>query len=128
MASKPNPPVIPTGNLTVKQLRDFVANSRWIFAKTMPQCPHEYTLRRQAPDEPLFEKVVMHIRAHGYRERYGKSWYIRLNLDGWKYWTMGAPLKSTILINRARLDDSASVSAQHRLPFMRPLRRKTKSR
>jgi hypothetical protein len=27
-------------------------------------------------------------------------------LDGWTYWTMGAPVEETTLINRARLPES----------------------
>jgi hypothetical protein len=85
------------------RLRQFIARSRWIFARTMPQWPHEYTLRREADDNE-FLWVVVYIREHGYDERFGKSAsYIRLNVDGHKYWTQGDTLEGTILINRARL-------------------------
>lgn len=119
----PKPPTPSTEIVTLSEetLRHFVATSHWIYAKTMPHAPHEYTLRKNAQNEALFEQFVMHIRHHGYRERYGKNWYIRLDLDEWKYWTMGAPLKSTILINRALHDAQASVrppKAQQVLPFM----------
>jgi len=72
----------------------------------MPETPHEYTLRRNAPDEALFEDVVVHIRRHGYRKAYGRATYTRLDIDGWQYWTMGSPLGETILINRAKLSGS----------------------
>lgn len=108
----PNPGTSPIITLSDNQLRAFVARSLWIYAKTMPQHPHEYTLRKHAVQrdlEEIFEKFVMHIRHHGYKERFERATYVRLNLDEWKYWTMGAPLKSTILINRAQLDGGSSL-------------------
>jgi hypothetical protein len=68
-----------------------------------PKTPHEYTLRRDAKDEALFERVVMHIRQVGYQQKWGKTTYTYLDLDIWQYWTMGSPLDETILINRAIL-------------------------
>jgi hypothetical protein len=35
------------------------------------------------------------------RPRYHNTY---LELDGWEYWTMGAPLPETTVINRARVD------------------------
>src|SRR5512147_3247037 len=84
-------------------LRSLVEQSTWTFARTMPRYPHEYTLRRHAKDELLFERVVLHIRRHGYTKLFGETRYTYLDLDGWQYWTMGAPLQDTILINRARI-------------------------
>jgi hypothetical protein len=43
---------------------------------------------------------VLHLREHGYRYRWGKSQYVQLEVDGSAYWTMGADLESTVLINR----------------------------
>lgn len=76
----------------------------WIFAKTMPQWPHHYTLRKNWTSALDFEEVVQFIRDHGYREKFQRTWYTRLNVNGLKYWSMGAPLPATILINRAVID------------------------
>lgn len=83
-----------------------VEECRWIFAKTMPQWPHWYTLRKEWTSEVPFEAVAQFIREYGYREKFKPSGgvYMRLNINGMKYWTMGAPLPITILINRAELD------------------------
>jgi GH25 family lysozyme M1 (1,4-beta-N-acetylmuramidase) len=98
--------------MTMDELRAFVQASSWKFAKSMPQTPHEYTLRREAKDEDLFERVVLHIRQVGYHKKWGKTTYTYLDIDGWQYWTMGAPLAATILINRAKLHcDLAGSSA-----------------
>ncbi|HKF49306.1 MAG TPA: hypothetical protein VKB38_18245 [Terracidiphilus sp.] len=93
----------PRIEMTIDELREYVRMSPWTFAKTMPQIPHEYTLRAKAPDEKLFERVVLYIRQAGYEGTFGSATYIYLNIDDWKYWTMGAPLEQTTLINRAKL-------------------------
>lgn len=74
----------------------------WTFAKTMPTNPHEYVTRRVWKGPPLFDDVVQFIRDHGYRLKFGQRWYVCLDVDGWRHWTMGAPLPATVLINRAR--------------------------
>jgi hypothetical protein len=47
----------------------------------------------------------MHIRRHGYRARFGRVFYTYLDwpVDGvlHQFWTMGASLEETIIINRA---------------------------
>lgn len=97
--------------MTMDELRAFVQASSWKFAKSMPQMPHEYTLRREAKDEDLFERVVLYIRQVGYPKKWGNTTYIYLNIDGWQYWTMGAPLEATILINRAKLRGNLPASS-----------------
>ena len=80
------------GNTLLKQ--------RWIFAKTMPQNPHEYTLRREWSSDAEFVQVVEYIRARGYKAIYQGRPYMQLDVNDHFYWTMGAPLGETILINR----------------------------
>jgi hypothetical protein len=84
--------------------REFVGRliekSNWHFAKTMPQNPHYYMLRKECPQDDDFVRFVEIIRQYGYRYQYGGYWYIKLDVDEWFYWTMGAPLEETILINR----------------------------
>ena len=75
----------------------------------MPQWPHEYTVRKfQDPKEEQaqFEQPVAFVRAHGERRTFeptGRS-SIYFDIDGRQYWTMGAPIEETIIINRAWLD------------------------
>lgn len=89
---------------TEADFRSFVERHAWIFARTMPQNPHEYTLRRNARKE-VFEAAVRYVREHGRMERFRGRPYRTLYLDEHKYWTMGAPLADTILINRKALKD-----------------------
>jgi len=76
-----------------------IEKSRWIFAKTMPKFPHYYMLRKESRDHE-FVRFVKLIRQYGYRYKFGKVWYVQLNVGGWYYWTMGAPIEATILVNR----------------------------
>jgi hypothetical protein len=82
--------------------RAFIASAPWRFAKTMPDIPHEYTVRGQIPEDE-FNAFVLLIRRSGYKRRFGKTTYTYLNIDGHRYWTMGAPLGATTIINRALL-------------------------
>ena len=54
------------------ELRCFVKESKWTFAKSMPQTPHEYTLRCDARDEALFERVVIYVRQVGYHQKWAR--------------------------------------------------------
>ena len=93
-----------TNHHYLNDARAFIAAVPWTFAKTMPWIPHEYTRRGQSPTED-FEAMVERIRAHGYREewRSGRV-FVYLDVDGWKYWTMGNPLPETSIINRALIE------------------------
>jgi SAM-dependent methyltransferase len=81
---------------------------QWIFAKTMPQNPHFYTLRRKWTSDQDFQWTVAQLRAHGYQKQFGKTWYTQLDVNDHFYWTMGWPVNypngmaCTILINRKR--------------------------
>ena len=75
------------------------------FAKTMPRCPHEYIVRGNCPlttDE--FDYFVHMQREHGVKEHWGKYYHPYLYIDNYKYWTMGAPVEETRVINRAKAD------------------------
>jgi hypothetical protein len=110
----------------VDDARVYVAKVRWQFASTMPRIPHWYTLRKWRPElDDDFVSFVLLIREIGEQRpwpdppappRYHNHY---LEIDGWKYWTMGAPVHygaspfpdredsgsgETILINRARVD------------------------
>ena len=47
----------------------FILRAPWRFAKTMPDQPHEYTVRGETPDDE-FNRFVLYIREHGHRAEY----------------------------------------------------------
>ena len=95
----------PPNGITPEQ---FVASSGWRYAKTMPECPHEYTVLDRSPGgakttamgEIEFEWFVRLIRDKGVLAEWGGQIKPYLRVGGWKYWTMGAPVDETTIINR----------------------------
>lgn len=72
----------------------------------MPHNPHFYTLKSTWTNKRTFDEVVKAIRTYGVREKYKNSWYTVLYTKDYKYWTMGAPISQTILINRKNVYDN----------------------
>lgn len=77
----------------------------WTFAKTMPTWPHCYIVRGKV-DESFFVRIVEHIRRFGYQGWFYKKPITYFEEDGFVYWTMGAPIDETTIINRAKKEDS----------------------
>jgi hypothetical protein len=97
--------MIPSADLD--RVTDLLLAQQWIFAKTMPDNPHWYTLRKRWEQDADFAWTVETIRRYGYEEVYESRSYTMLNIDYMKYWTMGAPVEETILINRKYLTSFA---------------------
>lgn len=98
------PPPIPAADY--ERVAKLLHEAEWVFAKTMPDNPHHYTLRRKWANDVDFIWTVELIRRHGRREKYGKNYYKVLDVLRHFYWTMGWPVNyrdgspCTILINR----------------------------
>ena len=65
----------------------------------MPKWPHEYIVRERV-DDNLFVKLVAYIRANGYQGNFYKKQITYYEENGIVYWTMGAPINETTIINR----------------------------
>lgn len=90
-------------NMEKHQLEELLFNATYIYAKTMPKFPHEYTLKRYWTDYQAFIDAVEYIRNNGREEYFFKKKLIYYYAsDGNKYWTMGAKSHETTLINRAK--------------------------
>lgn len=88
-----------------RELRAFVGEQSWTFAKTMPEWPHEYIVRDRV-DQALFEELVRHIRAHGREGRFYRRVLIYFEEAVMVCWTMGAPIHQTTIVNRCRSEDT----------------------
>jgi len=87
-------------------LRTFVDEQRWTFAKTMPaEWPHEHIVRDHV-DEERFERLVVHIRTHGVEGKFYERAITYFEEAALVYWTMGAPLHETTIVNRCRSEDT----------------------
>ncbi len=85
--------------------QELVWSKKWIFAKTYAEtAPHEYVLRKMYTTRE-FNFMVGLIRRAGFYGRFGKCKpTMYLIMGNYYYWTMGAPVKETTVINRASLD------------------------
>jgi len=95
-----------------EDLKCFTSEERWTYAKTMPAWPHEYLVRERVNGE-LFVRLVMHIRANGYDGRFYQKPIRYYHEDGWVYWTMGASIDATTIINRCRKEHSFEYRSAH---------------
>ncbi|MFH1021768.1 MAG: hypothetical protein V1809_00090 [Planctomycetota bacterium] len=87
-------------------LRKFIESSTWTFAKTYaPTWPHEYIVRDRV-DKDLFVQLVRHIRTYGYEGKFYRKAITYFDEDGMVYWTMGAPIEETIIVNRCKKENS----------------------
>ena len=87
-----------------EKLREMIVRCTWTFAKTMPWCPHEYIVRGKCPlTEDEFLYFIEMQRNYGKVERWGKYITPYLYIDSYKYWTMGAPVEETLVMNRAKV-------------------------
>ncbi|GEM_PF-1092368 len=86
-------------------VRAFVDREHWTIAKTMPDWPHEYLVRERV-DERLFVRLVEHIRAQGYEGHFYQRTIVYYEEARQVYWTMGAPLAETTIVNRCGREDT----------------------
>lgn len=92
----------------LERFRKFIDRHEWTFAKTMPETPHWYVNAKklQPEDRQEFYWAVQYIRDQGVPELFRKSYYTYLYLDEYKYWSMGAPVQETFILNRAKTDQT----------------------
>ena len=90
--------------MDIDDARQFIAGAKWQYAKSMPQWPHEYTLRGWN-DERAFEEMIHYILHWGESRKQVHWKRIYLDVDEHYYWWMGAPIREATVINRATLAD-----------------------
>lgn len=98
-------------NIGMAEVEDFIADAKWQFAKTMPQIPHEYTVR-DWNDSGKFEAFLHYILHYG-ELRKVKNWKrIYLDVGDYYYWWMGAPISKAVVINRAMREEMWDASSR----------------
>ena len=97
----------------MNKIKIFIENSNWIFAKTYAKTwPHEYIVRDQI-NEDIFLQLVEQIQNHGYQGKFYHKNITYFDYLNKVYWTMGAPINETIIINRCRKEDSYEYRLKH---------------
>jgi hypothetical protein len=84
---------------------EIIAELQWRVAKTMPEIPHEYTVR--SPEtEAAYVALFEAIQSDGVVERYNRrrKRYLYPG-DGRKYWAMTTHLPSSRVLNRMKIED-----------------------
>jgi hypothetical protein len=71
-----------------KNLKDFIVEQKWTFAKTYAETwPHEYIVQERVNDD-LYLQLAHHIDTYGYESYFYKMKQIYLDYDGYTYWHM----------------------------------------
>ena len=72
---------------TADDNRRFIASQRWVFAKTMPENPHEYCVLEWCDRQHELLAMREWIRQHGVRRQWQGGWvWFDWTDDGWTYW------------------------------------------
>lgn len=74
-------------NLDHEYVGNVLESHKWKFARTMPESPHYYTLRKTWDNDPLYLQIVKHIRCTGAVEVYQGCVYYMFFWKNQKYWT-----------------------------------------
>ncbi len=95
------------------ELKALVNQQEWTFARTYAATwPHEYIVRDRVA-EHLFTRLVQHIRTFGHEERFYSKRSTYFHEDGMVYWTMGAPIDETTIVNRCREEQTYEYRLRH---------------
>jgi hypothetical protein len=99
----------PTAHMFSDDLRRFINDEQWRFTSRMPDWPHEYLVRERV-DRKLFERAVKHIRSNGYEGVFFHTQILYYEEGDLVYWTIGAPVEETVIINRCRKGETFEAS------------------
>lgn len=107
----------------LNDFREFIRRHNWKSSTTMANfCPHQYIVDfpcwKMKEDGKCsgfcdsckkrrkeFEKWVLFIRKYGERQKMLKTVYTVLCVDDKQYWSMGDPMNTTWILNRALIED-----------------------
>lgn len=106
----------------VEDARAYIADVKWRRARP-PQPPHEYTVRAWQPKRRQdFLAFAQLIQASGVLKIWGDYVHAYLEVDGLEYWTMGARVTETTVINRALVGAPKAAQPLASVPDARVLR------
>lgn len=91
--------------MTLEEAKVFISEVEWRFARTMPHAPHSYIVRMKVSNDK-FVAFTKLIREQGTRRKWGPYKHTYLEIDEFSYWTQGAPIASTFILNQARTDST----------------------
>jgi len=75
---------------------------KWTFAKTMPECPHQYIVRGKTADDEVYSAMFRTIDTNGEWGEWGASKYKYYHPgDGYYYWKMTDDIDESVIVNRS---------------------------
>lgn len=101
--------------------RSYIASVKWRHARP-PQPPHEYTVRDWSQVQKEFLAFAQLIQSTGVLKMWGQYVHAYLELDDVDYWTMGARVPETMVINRAPVGAPSAAQPLPSVPDARLLR------
>ncbi|MSO44775.1 MAG: hypothetical protein EXQ74_05655 [Thermoleophilia bacterium] len=81
----------------------FVTDHEFVVANTMKGIPHSYLVRKRSRDSDEFSSATHFIRDNGFKRPFYRKVYAYYRVGDYAYWTMGAAVEETVLINRAHV-------------------------
>jgi len=94
-------------------LQEFINDVPWVFAKTYAQTwPHEYIVKSDV-NKTLFITFIQHIREKGYAGKFYQKDIVYFDNANMVYWTMGAAIEETTIINRCKKEKSYEYRLKH---------------
>jgi hypothetical protein len=105
----------------VEDARTYIPSVKWRHARP-PQPPHEYTIRDWSDVPRGFLAFALAIQSTGVLKTWGEYVHAYLEVDGFEYWTMGARVPETTVINRAPVGAPSAAQPLPSVPDTRVLR------
>ena len=89
--------------LTSNEFSNYAATFTWTYAKTMPQCPHEYIVKGKTAVTDAYEAMFYTIGELGdWGDWKGTPQQYYRPGDGYYYWRMTGDINESVIINRAK--------------------------
>lgn len=106
---------------SVDDARTYIASAKWRHSRP-PQPPHEYTVRDWSDVPRGFLAFAQVIQSSGVLKMWGDYVHAYLEVDGLDYWTMGARVPETLVINRAPVGAPSAAQPLSSVPDTRMIR------
>lgn len=84
---------------------EIIERFNWKFARSMPQIPHEYTVKNKADkrDSEDYEKLYTYIFDNHYIRYFFRKPYKYCDIGEYSYWILTDDITESIIINRAKI-------------------------
>jgi hypothetical protein len=96
----------------MEKFKRFIEANEWIFAKTMPEVPHCYTLKHKADDKDEFIEFANYIKDNGIQMKWGPYQRPYLDIGDYRYWVMDKNPNDAKIINREEIKVSKAVAIE----------------